>query len=188
MISLLGALALGFTPCQSATPAPQGPAFTSKLRTLVVFKEGFAFYVREGTAKLENGWATTNLVPSAVAGTFWVFPKNKEDRLDTIVLTPDNVIDFDKPEDLRTSLANKIGLPFAITTDTGQVEGKLTNLLEKMLLIQDAKQNYVAIEYGKIKSVTLTDYPVKIKMRTAHPNEVADLGLAYVQEGVRWSP
>jgi len=189
MISLIGAVAL----CLAQTPAapettPAGPAFTSKLRTLVVFKEGFGFYIREGAATLENGWATTNLVPQAAAGTFWVYPKNANDRVDTIVLTHDNLIDFDKPEELKSSLANKVGSQLAIVTDTGEVGGKLTNLLDKMLLLQDPKSNFVAVEYSKIKSVSLVDYPVQIKMRTTKPNGLCDLGIAYIQDGVRWAP
>lgn len=184
MVTLLAALAL----CQTQAQAPQGPAFASKLRTLVVFKEGFGFYVREGTALLENGWATTNLVPMAVGGTLWVSPKNAADRVDTIILTKDNRIGFEKPEELKTQLANKVGLRLRITTKTGAVEGKLTNLLDKMMLVQDAKQDYVAIEYGAIRGVSLIDFPVKIKLRTKNPNGKSDIGLAYVQEGVRWSP
>ncbi len=183
MLSILGALAVG-----AAFQTPQGPAFSSQLRTLVVFKEGFGFYVREGAAKLENGWATTNLVPQAVSGTLWVYPKNPADRVDTIILTRDNRIEFDKPEDLRTELANKVGLNLRIVTDNRQVFGRLTNLLDKMLLVQDPSKNYVAIEYTRIESVALVDFPVRIKLRTAKPDGSAGIGLAYVQEGVRWQP
>lgn len=191
MTTLLCALALGVMPGVSqdaAKPAMQGPAFSSKLKTLVVFKEGFGFYVREGSATLEDGWATTNLVPQAMGGSFWVYPKNPADRIDTIVLTPDNRIEFEKPELLRTELANKIGLNLRITTEGRQVVGKLLNLLDKMMLVQDAQRNYVAIEYAKIDGVSLVDFPVKIRLRTSKPNALSELGIAYVQEGVQWQP
>ncbi len=180
MTALIAALLLSQT--------PQGPAFNSKLKTLVVFKEGFGFYVREGSAILEDGWATTNLVPQAVSGTLVVTPKNSDDRVDTVILTKDNRLEFDSTESMRAALSNKLGLRLKIGTVTGTVEGQLTNLLDKMMLVQDAKQDYVAIEYGKIKAISLMDFPVKIKMRTARPNGKTDIGLAYVQEGVRWSP
>lgn len=191
MTTLLCALALGVSPGvaqDAAKPGPQGPAFSSKLKTLVVFKEGFGFYVREGTATLEDGWATTNLVPQAMGGTFWVYPKNAADRIDTIVLTSDNRVEFEKPETLRTELANKVGLNLRIQTEGRQVVGKLLNLLEKMMLVQDAQKNYVAIEYAKIDGVSLVDFPVRIRMRTTKPNAPTDLGIAYIQEGVQWQP
>ncbi len=188
MLSLIGALAAGAAWSAPLQDVPKGPAFVSELRTLVVFKEGFGFYLRQGSAVLEDGWATTNLVPQAVMGTFWVYPKNPSDRLDTVILTKDNRVEFEKPEALRTLLANKVGLRLKIAVQTGQVEGRLTNLLDKMLLVQDAQQNYVAIEYGKIRAVSLVDFPVRIKLRTSKPNGLADVGIAYVQEGVRWSP
>ncbi len=183
MLSILGALTLGVV-----AQAPVGSAFVTKLRTLVVFKEGFGFYVREGSAKLEDGWATTNLVPQAIGGTFWVYPKNPVDRVDTIVLTKDNRVEFDKPEELRKLLANKIDLRLRITTEGRQVVGHLNSLLEKMLLVQDDQKNYVAIEYGKIQGVSLVDFPVRVKLKTAKPEAPTDLGMAYVQEGVRWQP
>lgn len=190
MLTITLALAMnaaGGSPALQETP--KGPAFASKLRTLVVFKEGFGFYVREGSATLEDGWATTNLVPQAVAGTLWIYPKNAADRIDTIILTKDNRVVFEKPEELKTALANKVGLSLRIQTDNGSItDGKLTNLLDKMMLIQNQQKNYVAIEYSKITAVALIDFPVKIKLRTAKPNGLSDLGLAYVQEGVRWQP
>lgn len=183
MVSVIGALALGVI-----TQAPVGSAFVSKLKTLVVFKEGFGFYLREGSAKLEESWATTNLVPQAIGGTFWVYPKNDADRVDTIVLTNDNRVEFEKPEELKKLLANKIELRLRITTEGRQVVGHLNSLLDKMMLVQDEAKNYVAIEYAKIQGVSLVDFPVRIKMKTAKPDAAADIGMAYVQEGVRWQP
>ena len=188
MLSFTSVMALAAIAQSPASQAPSSPAFSSKLHTLVVFKEGFGFYVREGAAKLENGWATTNLVPNAVSGSFWVYPKNPEDRVDTIILTRDNRVEFEKPEALKSELANKEGLNLRITTEGRTVNGKLTNLLDKMLLVQDPEKNYVAIEYAKIESVALTDYPVRVKLKTAKPNAAAGIGIAYIQEGVRWQP
>lgn len=188
MLTWIATLAVGASWGAGLQLPPEGPAFASKLKTLVVFKEGFGFYVREGSATLEDGWATTNLVPQAIGGTFWVYPKDPADRVDTVVLTTDHRIDFEKPEELRSRLANKVGLRLRVTTETGVVTGLLTNLLDKMMLVRDEKENYVAIEYAKIKRVALSDFPVRIKLRTEKPGAKADLGIAYVQDGVKWTP
>src|SRR5438105_1880569 len=111
--------------CAALLLADQGPvsknfAFQSELKTIVVFREGFGFYIREGAAVLENGWATTNLVPDALAGTFWVYPKNPADRVDTIVLTHNNDIPFSSPKEIEPALKDKIGLALRVRTATAE--------------------------------------------------------------------
>lgn len=167
--------------------APDNFSFKTDLKTIVVFKEGFGFYLREGSAKLENGWATTNLVPRAVKGTLWVYSKNPNDRIDTVILTPDNRVEFEKSEQIKTLLANKIGLLLKVKTADKELSGQLHTLLNDMMLLK-SEGNYVAIEYKNIVSVTLESFPVKIKLNTTNPNAVTNIGLAYVQEGIRWEP
>lgn len=186
MIPLIAALALS-----GATFDDQpknGLAFSTELKTLVVFKEGFGFYVREGNAQLEGGWATTNLVPRAIRGTLWVYPTSKDDRVDTVVMTADNRIDFDKPEQLQGILKDKTGLTLSIQTEGRTVVGELSSLLPNMMLLKDPSKNYIALEYAKVESITLVGYPVRVKLNTKQPNAVAGIGMAYVQEGVRWEP
>ena len=187
MLTIFFALAMVSTQAQNA--GPQNLTFKSVLKTVVVFKEGFGFFIREGTAKLEDGWAATNLVPQAVRGTLWVYLDNPNDRVDTIIITKDNRIEFETPVEISNVLADKIGLALQILTKDDRVlKGELTNLLDEMLLIKDESKNYVAIEYEVIEAISLINYPVRIKLKTGDPNGEAGIGLAYVQEGVRWQP
>lgn len=192
MFSLLAALAatpgLLQAPKTDGQEPKNGLAFSTELKTLVVFKEGFGFYVREGKAKLEDGWATTNMVPRALRGTLWIYPTAEKDRVDTIVLTQDNRIDFAKPEAIKTALDDKIGLTFTIQTEGRSVTGELKSLLSDMLLLKDGSKNYIALEYAKIDAITLVNYPVRVKLATDKPNATAGIGMAYIQEGIRWEP
>ncbi len=165
-----------------------GYAFTTQLKTLVVFREGFGFYVREGNAKLKDGWATTNLVPRAVAGTVWVYPKNAQDRIDTVVVTTDNRLEFTDTATLKAALADKVGLVLRLTAKGREVVGQLTHLLDTMMLLKLADGSYSAIDYVGVERVSLAEYPVRVKVRTQRPNGDTPLGLAYIQEGVRWEP
>jgi hypothetical protein len=168
---------------------PQHFAFESQLKTLVVFKEGFGFFLREGAALLEDGWATTNLVPRAAVGTFYVYPLNATDRVETIVTTPEHLVPFDKPEQLRALLANKVGLRLRIvTTQDGSASGILAKVLDDMILLRTDEGQYSAVEYARISKVVLTDFPVRIKFRTANQNARLGIGVAYIQAGVRWEP
>lgn len=185
MITLCLALAIA----QTQGAEPKSFAFESTLRTLVVFKEGFGFYIREGSALLEDGWATTNLVPQAANGTFWVYPLKSEDRVETVVTTNDNRIEFGDPSRIKSVLANKAGLKMRIVSEDGVVsEGTLRSVLDDMLLLRESAGGFKAVEYKTIKSITLTDFPVKVKLKTAAPTGRAGIGVAYVQAGVRWEP
>lgn len=168
---------------------PQHFAFESTLKTLVVFNEGFGFFIREGSALLENGWATTNLVPKAAVGTFYVYPLNATDRVETIVTTPEHLVTFEKPEQLRNLLANKVGLRLRIvTTEDSSASGVLAKVLDDMVLLRTDEGQYSAVEYARISKVVLTDFPVRMKFRTANPNARMGIGVAYIQAGVRWEP
>ncbi len=164
-------------------------AFQSELKTLVVFKEGFGFYIREGSAVLEDGWATTNLVPRAASGTYWVYPLNPADRVDTVVTTNDNRIQFDSPSEIKAKLSGKVGLRLKIVAK-GNIasEGLLRTVLDDMLLLKEEAGGIKAVEYESIASITLTDFPVRFKLNTRSPNGRAGIGISYIQAGVRWEP
>lgn len=164
-------------------------AFQSELKTLVVFKEGFGFYMREGSAVLEDGWATTNLVPKAASGTFWVYPMNPADRVDTVVTTNDNRILFDTAKDIRSKLQGKVGLRMKIASKGNVVsEGILRAVLDDMLLLREEEGGFKAVEYENTVAITLTDFPVRFKLKTNNPNGRASIGISYIQAGVRWEP
>jgi hypothetical protein len=173
---------------------PQGTqsdnfAFQSELKTLVVFKEGFGFYMREGSAVLEDGWATTNLVPRAASGTFWVYPLNPADRVDTVVTTNDNRIQFKSPDEIKAKLQGKIGLRMKIVSvDEVASEGTLRAVLDDMLLLWEASGGFKAVEYKTIATISLIDFPVRFKLKTNTPNSRAGIGISYIQAGVRWEP
>jgi hypothetical protein len=164
-------------------------AFQTQLKTLVVFKEGFGFFVREGSAQLEDGWATTNLAPQASSGTFMVYPLNAKDRVDTVVTTNDNRIEFSDAADIRAKLAGKIGLKMRIGSEGGvEAVGTLRNVLDDMLLLKEQSGGFKAVEYATIRTITLLDFPVRFRLATSTPNGRASIGIAYVQAGVRWEP
>ena len=166
----------------------RGLTFETSLKSVAVFRDGYGYYVREGQVKLENGWATTNFVPTAIRGTVWVYAVDKGDRIDAVITTRDNRIDFANPAELKAKLADKTGLRLTVTTHSGQkFEGELSRLLDDMLLLQ-VGAGYSAVPYAQIQSVSLPGYPIKVKVDTKDPNKTTKLGIAYLQEGIRWEP
>jgi hypothetical protein len=172
----------------AAHPQAKNLTFEAKLKSVAVFRDGYGFFVREGQVKLENGWATTNFLPTAIRGTLWVYSLDPADKIDTLITTHDNTLSFSNVTELKEALKNKVGLQLSIELTSGQkFEGKLNRLLDDMLLLEVGSA-YNAIPYGTIKSVSLVGYPIKIKIATSNPNKVTTLGIAYLQEGIRWEP
>jgi len=171
-----------------ATAQPKNETFEAKLKSVAVFRDGYGFFVREGQVKLENGWATTSFVPTAIKGTVWVYTTDPGDKIDTLITTHNNKVDFKDAADLKEKLKDKVGLDLAIELNSGQkLDGKLDRLLDDMLLLQMGSA-FSAIPYAQIKTVTLSGYPIKVKLDTKQPNKVTTLGIAYLQEGIKWEP
>jgi hypothetical protein len=171
-----------------AQDQPKNLTFGTTLKSVAVFRDGFGYYVREGKCKLENGWATTNFVPAAIRGTVYVYSLDPNDKIDTVVTTKENRIDFGSPKDIKGKLADKIGLQFTVETKNGQkFEGQLSKILDDMLLLQVGAA-FNAVPYDQIKTITLNGFPIRVKVDTKDPNKVVTLGIAYLQEGIRWEP
>ena len=138
--------------------------------------------------KLENGWATTNFIPTAIRGTIYVYTLDKDDKIDTVVTTADNRISFESPKEIKAKLADKNGLTMMVMTKSGQAfEGVLSKTLDDMVLLQIG-QAFSAVPYEQIQSITLKGYPIKVKVDTKNPSKVVTIGIAYLQEGISWAP
>ncbi len=188
MRTSLGFLFAALTTASFAQTPPKNMTFGTTLKSVAVFRDGFGYYVREGSVKLEDGWATTNLVPAAVKGTVWFYSLDSGDKIDTIVIGKENKIAFTSAKDIKAKLQDKLGLRLTVGTNSGQhFEGELSKILDDMLLLK-VGDAYNAIPYDQVKTIEFVGYPVRIKVDTKDPNKVAKIGVAYLQEGIRWEP
>ncbi|HWD40781.1 MAG TPA: hypothetical protein VG944_18175 [Fimbriimonas sp.] len=176
-------------PCLTfAQDAPKNLTFATKLKSVAVFRDGFGYYVREGKVKLEDGWATTDMTPAAVQGSVWFYSLDPGDTIDTVVITKDNKVAFKDPKEIKAKLADKVGLKLIVATKSGQkFEGELARILDDMLLLKIGDA-FNAVPYDQIQSISLSGYPVRVKVNTKQPNKVTTLGVAYLQDGIKWEP
>jgi hypothetical protein len=183
-LSLLAALATaGY-----GQATPKNMTFSTSLKSVAVFRDGFGYYVREGRVKLENGWATTDLVPQAIKGTVRFYTLDKSDKIDQVVIGKENRLDFAGPDEIKARLADKIGLKLTVITRNGQrFEGELAKILDDMLLLR-VGEGFSGVPYNSIQTILLAGFPVRIKVNTTDPNKVVGIGVAYLQEGIRWEP
>ena len=182
---LLAALyAASFVPQAS----PKNMTFSTTLKSVAVFRDGFGYYIREGKVKLEDGWATTDFVPAAVKGTVWFYSLDSGDKIDTIVMGKENKISFSSPTDIKAKLKDKLGLHLVVVTKGNQrFDGELSKILDDMVLLK-VGDAFTAIPYEQIQAVEFVGYPVRIKVATKDVNKVANIGVAYLREGIRWEP
>lgn len=167
---------------------PKNMTFSAALKSVAVFRDGFGYYVREGKVKLENGWASTDIMPAAIKGTVRFYTLDKSDHIDQVVIGKENRLDFGTPDQIKAKLADKIGLKITIVTHGGQrLEGELAKILDDMLLLKNGEA-FTGVPYGSIQSILLAGFPVRIKVSTDNPSKVVTIGVAYLQEGIRWEP
>jgi hypothetical protein len=167
---------------------PKNMTFSTKLKSVSVFRDGFGYFVREGKVKLEDGWATTNVAPTAVKGTIRFYTLDKGDQIDEVIIAKENRLEFSNTKDLKAKLADKIGLKLTVVTKTDQrFDGELAKILDDMLLLK-AGDAYNGIPFDQVKTIILPGYPVRIKVTTDKPNKVLTIGVAYLQDGIRWEP
>jgi len=166
---------------------PKNNCFETKLKSVSIYQSGFGYYVREGQTKLEDGWCTTKSIPTAVRGTIWVYSGDSADSIDTLLATRSNVIEAKGAEAIKKALGNKIGLDINVEASGKNFQGKLSKLLDDMLLL-DIGGAFTAVPYGGINKITLVGYPLRIKLTTSDPSKVATIGMAYMQDGARWEP
>ncbi len=57
--------------CLFVSPVFSQNLFTPEVKRVAVFKNGYAFTYREGSAQITNGWTFTNSAPIGVLGTVW---------------------------------------------------------------------------------------------------------------------
>jgi hypothetical protein len=167
--------------------AEKSSAFVTETKKVAIFKDGYGFFMREGAAKLDSGWCTTNYVPNAVLGTLFFYAGEQQDGIDTVIATRDNRVTGDDKDALRRWFLDKIGLQVSVKTAKGASDGKLTHLLQDMLLLEKDSST-TAVKIAEVEQATLLEYPLKIKLRTDKPQKETTVGMGYLQQGISWLP
>lgn len=170
-------------------PAPAGaPVVQTHVKSVAVFNDGYGFFVREGLARLENGWVSADRVPPAVLGTLWLYTSTPGAAVDTVVSMADNRLEFQTPGELARLLADRIGLRLRVVLQSGAAaEGVLSHVLPDMLLL-DKGVLTSAIRFDEVRTVSVLDYPLKLHVSGAPPNGAVGLGMGYLQPGISWTP
>ncbi|HMK51090.1 MAG TPA: hypothetical protein VK551_01195, partial [Thermodesulfobacteriota bacterium] len=84
-LSILFGFFLLYFPIVSSAKDSSLPVLNTKARNIAVFKNGLGFFMREGTVRLNDGWAVTEYVPNASLGSLWIGSLDKDTILEEVV-------------------------------------------------------------------------------------------------------
>lgn len=188
------------------------------VRRVTIFKDGHALVVHEGKAKADaNGKVRLTNLPEPLQGTFWPFGVDKQSPLQAAVAEEVKGRRLEKAKSIRDVLRGNVGKEVrAVLLPLGQSDGPqtLTGILRE---VPDSESNLVYVEVkggegegagaattqvvdvNRISRLSFVEAPsatwsreekraeLSLQFGQARDTEVG-LGVAYVQQGLRWEP
>ncbi|MBM3475953.1 MAG: DUF4139 domain-containing protein [Armatimonadetes bacterium] len=157
----------------------------SRVTSVAVFKNGYGLYFREGRARPTDGWLMADHLPFAALGSVWIYTLGEKDLVDRVISAKQTELSFAGAEGLARLLSERIGARVAFETIDGkQFDGELKGLVEGMAMLE-GQGSLIALKLDTVKTARLVDLPLRIKVATGKPVDVA---MTYLQTGLRWLP
>ncbi len=207
-------VSLCLTLCTTPLVAEEGGGAPNELRLetkrVVVFKDGYALVVKEGTAVSDDaGVVFTREVPdAAVLGTFWAIPA--EGRLmvmDAGISTTKQRVER-REKAPATGYADLLGMNLGkqarlVLDDGALVAGPVRAVLGGALVVLKTEAGDLTIPVARIRSLAMDDLAIETEVsKTEEKDEVAKtltfrfeggaaprrLTLLYFRPGIRWIP
>ena len=185
------------------------------VKEVTIFKDGHAYVLHEGSVQTnENGDVVLDELPAPIMGTFWAYSANPEERLQCVISSRDEV-DVEKTAmTVEELLKSNIGkdILFRDSHSGQQQEAKIIRVLEdekqpqnntgnKIVLLK-IREGIKALPVGQIQNITFLENPsdrvkhkiakdtmtLKLEHMSKKSDTNAQIGMAYIQKGLRWIP
>jgi hypothetical protein len=125
---------LGFSflsiPMVSSAKDSSLPVLNTKAKNIAVFKNGLGFFMREGTVRLNDGWAVTEYVPNASLGSLWIGSLDKDTILEEVIGFKEDVQRSFEAVSIEELLTSNIGKKVKITYGDKIIEGTIKSVPE----------------------------------------------------------
>lgn len=196
-------------------PAPASALAKMPVKEITVFKDGHAFVLHEGTMPTDaSGNVLMDYLPAPVLGTFWAYSADRNLRLNSVTAGRRKVVEEETALNLAQLLEANTGAEVIVTEQGKETkyEGTLvgipvkttdSSLPEKgnVLLIKTSEGTKV-VAVQSIRDVTFKNnykpkvanesfrnlLTLKLDWGARRPERQADVGLVYLQRGIRWIP
>ncbi len=183
------------------------------VKEVTVFKDGHAYVLHEGTVQTNaSGDVVLDELPAPIMGTFWAYSADPDNQLQCVISSRDEV-DVEQTaitvEELLKS--NMEGEILFKDSHSGQYhEATIIRVLENEKLSYPAQGNKVVLlkvregiktlPISQIHDVTFLDTPkntitrkemketMTLKLKKAPLSESTQIGMAYIEKGIRWIP
>jgi len=104
------------------------PVLNTKAKNIAVFKNGIGFFMREGTVRLNDGWAVTENVPNASLGSLWMGSFDKDAILEEVIGFKEDVQRPFEAITIEELLASNIGKKVKVTYSDKIIEGTIKSV------------------------------------------------------------
>jgi hypothetical protein len=168
-------------------------------KSVAVFKNGFAFFLREGDVSPREGWVTAKDIPPATFGTFAVFSNNKDELVDIVGAGPGEIVDFDGvdvPDNVATRRTRlnaakwlNVQLTYKSRNEERNAAGKLTSIGPDFVVLE-ASNSDLAVPVKDITRLQILEHPLRVHVASEaeKPAAKTSLSMAYLREGITWIP
>lgn len=197
---LFNILVLTFALPVSAEPDRKSPyQWQPKTTSVMIFKNGLGFFLREGQVALSDGWCVSRTIPPAAFGTLAVYSHANDQTVDIVAAGPGEIVDFDDadaPTDLDSkrrrieSCKNlKIQLTYSQQGAERTAAGELVSVGSDYIVLE-AENNSFAVPLDSIKKLQVLENPLRVHVAGNNQTSPAEatLGMAYLRKGITWIP
>ena len=187
------------TATQPAAGAENPTVWQPRTKSVAVFKNGLGFFMREGGASLHHGWCNTGQVPPATFGALAFYSLTEGTAVDVVGAGAGEIVDFDgrdmsknttvKRERLQACVNMRVCLSYTHAGGNQSAIGKLLSLGGEYVILQ-ADPHHLAVPIEEVTRLQVLDSPLRIHVAGGpdEPDAKADLGMAYLRQGITWIP
>ena len=196
-----------FAAAALADDEPKNPyLWKPQTKSVAVFKNGLAFYIREAETELRDGWCVAEQVPPASFGTLAVFANDENKLVDIVGAGPGEIFEFDdrdlpktvetKRRYLELSLHLKVELRYLTKGTIKSASGEIVQVGAEFVILDNGTNNF-AVPIKDITRMQALGLPLRLhisdKTETTQPKKdkpsKISLGMAYLSKGgITWVP
>ena len=176
-------------------------------KSVAVFKNGLAFYIREAETELRDGWCVAEQIPPASFGTLAVFANDENKIVDIVGAGPGEIFEFDdrdqpktlaaKRRTLELSLHLKVELRYLTKGTLKTAAGEIVQVGEEFVILDNGMNNF-AVPIKDVTRMQALGLPLrlhvsdKVEASEKPQNDASgkiSLGMAYLSKGgITWVP
>ena len=174
------------------------------VKEITVFKDGHAFVLHEGYVRPnEAGDIVLDELPQPVLGTFWAYSPDLDNEIQCVIAGQNEVKYDQNVANLTGLLKANLNKQILVKEHSFQqpYQAEIVQILSDQVVLLKQRDGTKAVTVSQIQNVTFLNTPaynqsmtkmkelltIKLKHEVANSGK-ANIGMAYVQNGLRWIP